>query len=71
MSEANTCNILMSSSLKPPHLDNAGVVVVGGPLSLDASDAFYSRGVEIKRSMELFVDWLHYEHGGIKVDGKR
>ena len=38
---------------------------------MSASDTFYTRGVEIKRSMEIFLDWLHYDHGGVKLGDKR
>jgi branched-chain amino acid transport system substrate-binding protein len=48
-----------------------GVIVVAGLLSMGVTDRWYSYGLMIQRSLEVFTEWLNEERGGVRVGGKR
>ena len=45
--------------------------MVGGALSLAATDEMFSRSLEMFQSAVLFIDWLNSERGGLRVGGRR
>jgi poly [ADP-ribose] polymerase 10/14/15 len=48
-----------------------GTITVGGHLSMDKSDAYYPQSTQIRRSVQIFLDWLNDERGGVLVNGSR
>ena len=47
-----------------------GLIRIGGPLSLAPSDKFFFYSRMIKRSLEMWADWVNKVRGGITVSGK-
>lgn len=48
-----------------------GVVIVGGPLSLVRGSTYHTYSAMIRRSLQLFAEWMNSERGGLTVQGNR
>ena len=48
-----------------------GIISVGATLSLDPDNKFYIYGVAALRSLQMFLDMVNYDFGGLNVSGKR
>ena len=48
---------------------NGGTIVIGGPLSMEPGDGFFTYGTTIRRTLTLFADWVNRERvpRGIQV----
>ena len=48
-----------------------GTVVIGQPLSVRESNAYYSYSTEMRRSVEICIDLVNQKRGGVRVGGKQ
>ena len=48
-----------------------GIISVGATLSLDSSNSFYRYGKHIRRSLQMFIDYVNLDLGGLNVSGQR
>ena len=48
-----------------------GIITIGATLSLDPVNKFYSYGKAVRRSLQMFLDMVNYDFGGLNVSGQR
>jgi ABC-type branched-subunit amino acid transport system substrate-binding protein len=44
-----------------------GTIRIGAPISSQLGDSFFSYGTAIANSWNMFVEWVNYEKGGVKI----
>jgi ABC-type branched-subunit amino acid transport system substrate-binding protein len=50
-----------------PQREFNGTIRIGAPISVQLDDAFFSYGTSMANSWNMFVDWVNYEKGGVRI----
>jgi ABC-type branched-subunit amino acid transport system substrate-binding protein len=50
-----------------PRNEFNGTIRIGAPISTQLDDSFFSYGTSMANSWSMFVDWINYEKGGVKI----
>ena len=51
--------------------DYAGVISIGGALTLSSAGKYFGMATVIRRSIGVWVDWINTERGGITINGRK
>jgi branched-chain amino acid transport system substrate-binding protein len=50
-----------------PKVKFNGTIYIGAPISVQLGDAFFSYGAAMANSWNMFVEWVNYEKGGVRI----
>jgi ABC-type branched-subunit amino acid transport system substrate-binding protein len=50
-----------------PQKNFNGTINIAAPISVHWADPFFSYGISMANSWNMFVDWVNYDKGGVKI----